>query len=211
MLPDLLCGDILQSTNPGLPAKVIRFFGRLQTGKAVSSHSSIGLLPKSVIESLWRVRINPSAKYDAPGFRVAVYRLPLTDAQRDTLRTWLLARAGDSYGWTKLPLFALDGLASWLGRRVGRRQPCFWFTAKLGVFNVPVCSQLYVYGLRKVLDYSLMTAMGNQVDWRTVSPDYLDDLLKLQENRAQLIYETTGINSSSFISQPVFEQPVSLV
>ena len=211
MLPDLLCGDILLSANPGWPSKVVLFFGRLQTVKARMSHAAIGLFPTRVIESLWRVRIRPAQRYDVPGYRLALYRLPMTEAQRDMLATRLMEHAGDSYGWTKLPLFALDGMASWGGRAVGRRQPVFFFTRRFGLLNIPVCSQFAVYVLKKWASYPLVNPLGNHVEWRTVGPYYLDDLLKLPANRAQCIYETTGIAPASFVGQPIFQPPVSLV
>lgn len=192
ILQRLRVGDIVLTSSTTLFSRTIRFFERLQTGQARVSHAAIALLPNKVIESLWRVRISDVAKYQAPGNKVTIYRLPLTVEQQATLYNHLLGAAGNSYGLTKLPLFALDGVASWLGRLVGRKEPVFFFTQRVGLLNIPVCSQFVVYALLKWAGIVLTDQHGQPVPWRIVSPDYLDDLLQLPANQATVIYQHGG-------------------
>ncbi len=135
MTGDLVCGDIIITRSNNWISKGIRFFEKLQTGKARVSHVAIALGPDQCIESLWRVKINDLKKYYDKDGDVFVYRIPMTISQRDNLYKELLKSAGGAYGWTKLPLFALDGLSSAFLRLFGRKRPVFFFTP------VPLYSQ----------------------------------------------------------------------
>lgn len=187
MLPaDVLAGDIILSYSKSWLSKGIRFFEKLQTGHALFSHAAVALDETNCIEALGRVRVNPLKKYEKQS--ITLWRLPLTDKERLAFRNGILLKAGDSYGITKIPLFALDGVCSQIGRWFGRKKPCFWFTRKAGIFNIQVCSQLVVYGLHKFTSYRLRDEEHKDVQWREVSPDYFSDLLNLPHNKAQLIY-----------------------
>lgn len=184
-------GDVLVTRSDTWLSKAIRFFEKLQTKDARVSHAAIAIGDDQCIESLWRVKINDLAKYRTDGQVVFIYRLPLTLDQRAKLRRGILTNAGGNYGWTKLPLFALDGIASAVTRAFGRKKPVFFFTRRLGLLNIPVCSQFVVYALEKWAGFTLKDAASKTVPWREVSPDYLDDLLQMPENGATEVIAAT--------------------
>ena len=185
--PYLVAGDIILSTSESWIAKSIRFFGKLQTGSAEFSHAAFALDGKHCIEALDRIRINPISRYYKQ--TVQIWRLPLSPNERDNFHDGMIIRTAGNYGWTKIPLFAMDSVCSSIGRMFGRTKPCVWFTKRAGIFNIQVCSQLGVYGFHKFTDYRLCDVDHKEVTWREVSPDYFADLLHLPHNRAQLLYE----------------------
>ena len=187
---NLIAGDIgLSSSNDWL-AKGIRFFTSLHTGKATKSHSWLALGDGLLIEALVNVRINAVEKYDKPVYTaLSVYRVPLTAEEQDNLRKNMMLKSAEGYGWTKLPMFALDGIATALSKLFGRKTPVFFFTKNAKIFSIPVCSQLVIYGLHKFTGYRVLDADKKEVEWRVVSPDFLEDLLKLPHNRTEVIYE----------------------
>lgn len=182
-----MTGDIVLTTNNSWLAKAIKFFEKAQTGNATYSHVAICLDQGMLIEALWRVRVNPVSKYD--NSKIQIWRLPLSEEDRISLRNGLLQIAGNSYGITKLPLFALDGIATQISRLWGNKKPVFFFTSKLGILNIPVCSQLAVYAFSKFTSYRLLDGDHKEVSWRIVSPDYLQDCLECPHNGAKVVLE----------------------
>lgn len=175
-------GDIIFSRNNSLISRIIRFFTSMQTGNAKYSHVSMGLEDNLCVEALWRVRISDMKKY--AGQQIKIYRVPLSDDERDRVREGMMQVAGNGYGITKIPLFLLDSLATQLSRLWGNKKPVFWFTKTFGVFNIPVCSQLVVWGLYNFTNYRIYNEALEEVSWKIISPDYLEDLLKLEVNQA---------------------------
>lgn len=189
-LPLLLPGDCGLTASRTWLSKAIRFFGKLQTGEANRSHAFAGINNVLVIEALVRVRINDFTKYEDQDFEL--WRLPLSEQERLSFQLGMLKVAGDSYGWGKIPLHALDSTASFFRnfwRKKDDRKPVFWFTSKLGFSSFKDCSQLFVWGLHKFTEYRLRDGDHNEVKWKTVSPDYLQDLLHHPHNRAELVHK----------------------
>lgn len=186
---DLLPGDIGLSTDNSFLGKGIRFFEMLATKAARKSHAWASIGDGMIIESLTRIRINKQEKYDSHYTEVSVYRVPLSDLEREQFKQGIMVKAADGYGWTKLPMFALDGICSAVARLFGRKKPVFFFTSHAKLFNIPVCSQLVVYSLHNFTSYRLLDGDHLPVDWRCISPDYLEDLLQLPHNKALLIYD----------------------
>lgn len=181
-LPTLRAGDIGLSSDKTFLSTAIRFFERLQTGEANRSHAWSLLSTTRCIEALWRVTINPVEKYD--GADCEIWRLPLTDADREAYSDGIMLSAGQDYGLFKIPLHALDSFASVL-----RRKPIFFFTRAFGITSFKDCSQLTVWALHRFTTYVLRDANHDPVDWVCVSPDYLQDLLSLPHNGAVRIYK----------------------
>lgn len=195
MIPKTLAGDIGLSASKTFISKGIRFFGKLQTGNADRSHAFSCIGDQQVIEALVRVRINDLDKYADED--IEIYRLPLDEEDRAAFRRGMCKIAGDSYGWFKIPLHALDSAASYLRnfcRKLENRKPVFWFTSKLGISGFKDCSQLTVFGLHKFTKYRLRHTGSStrEVDWRCVSPDYLQDLLHCPHNGAKLLHKQSG-------------------
>lgn len=174
---NLLPGDCINTRNTGaFVSNMIRKFGRAYfpdydgpniISGARFSHTAMALGDGLCIESLWRVRINPVSKYDNQ--ECVVWRIPdatilehnpgKTPMQiRESVSKHTLMSAGDGYGIFKIPLFALDYVFQ-----------TYFFTSKLGFSSFKVCSNLYAYAWSKYgnIDFG--------VNWRSVSPDYLDD------------------------------------
>ena len=191
MLPEILSGDIILSTNNSLLAKGIKFFEKAQTGKAEFSHAAAGIGDAMIIEALWQTRISPASKYENQ--TIEIWRLPLTITDRMRFRIGMMQIAGNAYGLTKIPLFALDGIATQVSKLWGNKNPVFFFTSKFGILSIPVCSQLVVYGLHKFTKYRLRDGDHNEVPWRVVSPDYLQDLFEHPHNKAILIHKQKSI------------------
>lgn len=190
-LTDVKClsGDIGLNTSDAFMSKGIRFFSSLQTKKATKSHAWACVGYSEVVEATNKIRLNLLSKYEKPIFKnVVVYRLPLSKEDRQSLRIGLLRRINKAYGWLKLPLFALDALSTKIWSLFGRKTPVFFWTSTFGISNIPVCSQLVVYALHKFTSYLLRDENGKQVNWKIVSPDYLEDLLKIHHNGAYKIY-----------------------
>lgn len=183
-------GDIGFSRSKGWLAKVILFMTSWITKDANVNHTFNFIGPELIVEALDKIRVNISSKYDSSIFEaVEVYRLPLSNEDRLNFRLGLLRKINGSYGWFKLPLFALDAVSTKITSLFGRKIPIFFFTKTFGILNIPVCSQLSVYALHKFTSYFLRDKDGKQVNWRIVSPDYLEDLSKLSHNGIYLVYK----------------------
>lgn len=181
-LPVLRAGDIGLSSDKTFLSKAIRFFEKLQTGEANRSHAWSMISPTRCIEALWRVTINPVEKYDE--LDCEVWRLPLSDADRMNYSDGIMLSAGQDYGLSKIPLHALDSIAS-----IFNRKPVFFFTRSFGITSFKDCSQLTVWALHRFTSYVLRDENHDPVDWRCISPDYLQDLLHLPHNGAEMIYK----------------------
>ncbi len=183
-----ICGDIGLSADNSWFGKTIRFFENMWTKDAEFNHSFIFATPLNIIEALVKITDSLKSKYNNRTIRI--YRIPLSDVDREKLSRGLAEQVGKAYGWDKYPLFILDATASWLKRTfTGNQTPVFWFTKTFHITNIPVCSQLVVWAIHKYTDYRFKDAAGNEVNWTVVNPDYLDDLLKLPINGAEIICE----------------------
>lgn len=188
MLPETLSGDGILSASKTWLSKAIRLFGKLHTGSASRSHVAVCIGEGQIIEALSEIRINDIEKYEKED--IEIWRVPLSEDEQDDFRSGIIKMAGDNYGWLKIPLHAMDSFVTFCTRPI-RKKPFFWFTQKFGISSFKVCSHLYVYALHTFTDYRLLGPgpWHEEVDWRTVSPDYLQDLLALPHNKAQLIYK----------------------
>ena len=185
----LRAGDCIKTRGTGWMSRLIIKMTSLHTKGAKFSHTACAISADYCIEALGKARINPINRYDSPDSILKVYRIPLTDDQRNKFRNGAFEIANKAYGWTKLPLFALDAIVTRVFSWFGRQSPVFFFTKYFGIFNIPVCSQLYVYILYKYCGYRLYDEKYEEVPWRIVSPDYLDDLMDLTVNRVKIVYE----------------------
>jgi hypothetical protein len=178
----VLPGDLILSRTNTLISKAIRFFESLQTQDAKYSHASMYIGNGLVIESLAQVRQNEIDKYNSQETRA--WRLKdFTDEQRLQVAIFAMKQAGEGYGWLKIPLFALDAVATPivnLGKK--EKKPVYFFTKTLGITSFRVCSQFFAYCWYKVHKFDW------GVDWRSVSPDYLDDFM--QKTNQIFLYET---------------------
>ena len=181
-------GDIGFSALNTLLSKMIRFFQSWHTQSASRSHTFAMVDRELCVEALTRVKINHFSKYE--GKDVAVYRIPLSGKDRENFRINMLQRASQRYGWANILMFGLDAITTKIASLFGRKKPVFFFTKHAKIFNIPVCSQLVVWGLHKFTAYELKNKSGEKVNWRIVSPDYFEDLLKIKHNHALLIFES---------------------
>jgi len=189
-----ISGDIGLSSSNGWVARLIRLFTSWQTGKAASSHAFILVGENLIVEAVDKIRENPVSKYDHKSYtKTAIFRINLSNEERKALRIGLIKRVGGAYGWFKIPLFALDGIFTKITSLFGRKTPVFFFSKTLGISNIPVCSQLVVWALHKYTNYIFRDKHNHEVDWKVVSPDYLEDLLALETNHAQRIYSKTFV------------------
>jgi len=186
MIDNFLPGDIGLSSGEALISKIIKFLTSLQTDNALKSHVFGSVGGRLIVEALGKIQVNSIEEYEDSVFDV--YRIPLNDRDRDSFELNMLREVQSGYGWFKLPLFALDGLATAFLRLFGRDTPVFFFTRYFGVTNFRVCSQYIVWGLHKFTSYRLKNSKNEIVHWRIVSPDFLEDLLKLPLNGAIKIY-----------------------
>lgn len=186
-----LPGDICVAADLSLYGRVVSFFESIWTGHSVYNHAFTWVDATSCVEALVHVTHSSKTKYTKRQTRT--YRIPLTDAERTAIQAGLLERVNGAYGFDKYPLFLLDALTTGIKRLFGMKTPCFFFTKTFRVSNIPVCSQLVVWTCNKFSSYRLKDAQGNEVPWVTVSPAYLDQLLKLPINNAIVVYEQEQI------------------
>lgn len=156
-------GDCILSSSATVISKTIRFFGNKKHGKARVSHASVYTRDGLVVESLVKVRVRPIEKYHKQN--LIIWRIPDSmiggknpmDVRLNVAKAILLT-AGDSYGWLKIPLFALDSIFD-----------TYFFTSRIGISNFKVCSNLWAWGWEKV------GKINFGFPWRSASPDRLDD------------------------------------
>lgn len=187
---NFMAGDVILSRTGTWLSKAIRFVTALQTGNSEYSHAAMVTNEDLCIEALWEITISDLKKYK--GKQIQVWRLDLSEMDRRDLVHGLYQLAGQNYGIFKLPLFAMDAAFTQISKLWGAKKPCYWFTEKLGITNLPVCSQLVVYALHKFTEYRLVDESLTTVNWKTVSPDRLQDLLRLPQNKTMVIYEHQG-------------------
>jgi hypothetical protein len=180
--------DIGLSTDNSWLGNSIKFFQSMWTRKAEYSHAFAFTSSETIVEALVRITESPKAKYE--NRTIKVYRISVADDERIAFAKGMSERINGAYGWDKYPLFFLDAITTWTKRVILRQKaPCFWFTKTFKVSNIPVCSQLVVWGLYKFTSYRLRNELGKEVPWTIVTPDYLDDLLKLPINNARVCYQ----------------------
>jgi len=184
----LLPGDCIMVKGTSFFSKAIILLTSLHTKKALYSHTACYIGNGHCIEALNRTKITKITRLDNPKLKLKVYRLPMSPVQRSEFIYESYKIVNRSYGWGKIPLFAADAIATSIFTFFGRETPVFFFTKYLGIFNIPVCSQLYVYILGKA-GYSLFNMRFRTVPWRIVSPDYLDDILNYPMNHSEVIFE----------------------
>jgi hypothetical protein len=190
---EILPGDIILSRADNWLSKAIRFFGKLQTGEAEYSHASFAVGDGMCVEALERVRESHiEEKYGEQS--IEIWRTPLTDEDRQKFKIGMRKLAGNSYGWTKIPLFAADAVATKVTKIFGRKKPVFFFSSKVGLFNIQVCSQLGQYGFIKFTTWCLKEKAGEAcVPWRVISPDLMQDLLHHPHNKCYMIYKQVTV------------------
>ena len=183
-----LSGDIGVSSDNSWLGKSLRFFESMWTQRANVNHAFVFISPLFVIEALTKITLSETSKYE--NRRVKIYRLSLTEKERFDLCVGLSEREDGAYGWDKYPLFFLDCVSTLVKRNIFRmKSPVFFFTKTFSISNIPVCSQLVVWGIHKFTSYRFKDNNGIEVSWKIVNPDYLDDLLTLPINNAILICE----------------------
>ena len=158
-LPYLHPADIILSRSGTFFSKAIRFFEKLKSGSANYSHSAMCLSDREVIESLWRVTVNPTSKYENED--IVIYRPKfLTMDQKRSVVNRSLKIEGQAYGVLKIPLFAMDAVFK-----------TYLFTQTFGISHFKVCSNLIAWAYYKELGHDDIFGTG----WRSVSPDVIDD------------------------------------
>lgn len=185
---DLVSGDIGLSRNDKWLSKTIRWFESKWTGGANFSHAFTLVDERLLVEALDKIRINPLKKYS--NATIQIWRIPISDVEREDLSLGLIRRVNGAYGYLKYPGFVLDALCSTVKRMFGKKEPVFFFSRTLGFSNIPVCSQLTVWAVHKFTSYRFKDKEGKGVNWREVNPDRLEDLLKLKINGAKIIFSS---------------------
>ena len=190
---DYQTGDIGLSYSPNLPSKIILWFTSGHTQDAKKSHAYLMGDEELVVEPLasGKICINDVSEYE--NVEHSVYRLSLTPVDKRRLKFGIIGEVNKGYGFTKLPLFVLDSMATKILSLFGRKTPVFFFTKYFGISSFKVCSQFVVWAIHKFTNYRLRDQNGAIVNWRTVSPDRLEDLLKLPINEAVLIHSQEAI------------------
>jgi hypothetical protein len=190
---DFKTGDIGLTSNNAISGKVIRFFTSWHTSNAVWNHAYIHQNRNVIVEALFKIKATPTSKYYDKN--IVVYRIPLTNEERVALEVGLANWVNGAYGFSKLALFALDAVATKVMSKFGRKDPVFFFSKYVGILGVAVCSQVVVKAIHKFTSFRFRDANGAIVSWKIVSPDYLEDLLKLSINRGVKIYEQKIVDS----------------
>lgn len=151
----------LSRTNSWL-SKTIRWFGKRHSGSANYSHAFLKVDDMVIEETMLGLRISPYSKYNTIIHKLYTAKF-LDQSEATTIRNVALGHAGTYkgvYGYTKLPLFALDALTK-----------SYWFTSHIGVKHFKVCSQFVTWLFYKYANYKPFSK------WRSYSPDRIDDEL----------------------------------
>ena len=148
-------------------SKAIRWFGKHKTGNAQYSHAFL-LFGDTVYESLWNgVKATKYRKYRGKP-HVLYTPIFVTGKQSKVIEKYLLRLTESvkgSYGYTKLPLFALDALFK-----------TYKFTNRWSITSFKVCSQLACYCFYKKIKYYKFK------NWRSMSPDDIDDFCMIESS-----------------------------
>jgi hypothetical protein len=187
----LLPGDICLTTDNSWVGNSIKWWETMWTGKATMTHAFEYVGDGNVIEAMGSIRENPITNYDSRG--VVVYRVPLSDDERKSFIAGAVSLLGGPYGYWKYPLFILDAGTSWVKRRLGMNNPSFFFSDTFGFPKDPVCSQLVVECLYRFTSYRIKDSDGSIIEWKSFSPDYLDDELKLPCNNATVVFNSIPV------------------
>ena len=185
---NLLAGDICLTTDKSWIGQGIIFFENMWTGKATMTHVFSYVGNGEVVEALGDIRKSPITNYDT--HEVLVYRVPLSDSDREAFSKGMLSLVGGPYGYLKYPLFILDAGTSWIKRLFGMKNPSFFFSDTFGLKIDPVCSQLAVEGLYRFTSYRIKDTIGQIDEWKSFSPDYLNDELQLPQNNASVVFNS---------------------
>ena len=184
---NLLPGDICVTTDGTWIGKGIKFFESMWTQNAYYTHAFAYVGNGLIVEAEGNVRKMPVTEYD--NSVVVVYRVSLTDAERQAFTVGMLSLVGDPYGYAKYPLFILDSGVSAIKRLFGNNNPSFFFTDNFSFSKDPVCSQLVAKGLYDYTSYRIKNKEGKVDEWKSFSPDYLSDDLNLPINNATIIFD----------------------
>lgn len=191
---NLVPGDICLTTDKSWIGQGIKFFETMWTGKATMTHAFSYVGGGNIVEALGSIRKNAISNYDNKD--VLVYRVPLTDSERKSFSDGMINMVGGPYGYLKYPLFILDAGTTWIKQHVlGMRNPSFFFSDTFGLPIDPVCSQLVVEGLYRFTSYRIKDDARNIVDWKSFSPDYLNDELSLSYNSAEVVFNNLPSNN----------------
>jgi len=182
----LLAGDIGLSMGKSWVSKAIKFFQSWHTKDAKFSHAWIAINHEACVEALAKVTINRLSKYDAPDERIEIYRIPLTDKERNDLFFGVTKEINRAYGWLKIPLVLFDAISTKV--MFWKKEPVFFFTKYFGITSFRDCSQLVTWAIYKFTSYRFKNLDGNVVSWREMTPDHLYDLLQLPINEAKKVF-----------------------
>jgi len=159
------------STSETLLARLIRWFGKKQTGEALWTHAFLKKGQLIIEETPFGLRILDYSKFD--GVRHILYdNLYLKVWEEDRIWAEALKQVGTyrgMYGYVKLPLFALDAIFG-----------TYFFTQHIGIRHFKVCSQFITWLFYKWGRVDLWKK------WRSMSPDAIDDFLK-RSSRFELV------------------------
>ena len=177
--PALLVGDIFFSRSESFFGRAIRAFGSIASGQCDVNHvggvTTGGAFAEAVItEAVGKTVVRPFAKhYENEPIRIYRHRHWSYGDRIGVAMQWQSADGG-AYGWSKMPLFVADSIGGWIKRNVFRQKDDFYFfTAKLGLLNFRVCSNLIAWGVEK--------ATGKQAfgrPWRSATPDSIADYVR---------------------------------
>jgi hypothetical protein len=184
---DLKPGDLILSRTDKWLSKAIRFFSSLQSGHARFSHSAMYIGNGLLIEALVRVRINPITKYDDQ--EVVVWRLKdYDDSERLEVAQYAMLLAGDSYGWLKIPLFALDSVSTFVLKCFKKDKQVYFFTRTFGLKSFRVCSILWAYCWKEIAKHIFNSPEGKEIVPKSQSPDFQDDYMI--RNKQTLVFSS---------------------
>jgi hypothetical protein len=185
---ELKSGDIGLTTDNSLIGKGIKWFETMWTGNAKMTHAWSYVGDGNIVEAIGSIRKSPITNYNTR--QVVVYRVPLSDSERQVVATGLLSMVGGPYGYWKYPLFIADAGVSWFKRLFGMNRPCFFFSDTFGFPGDPVCSQLVVEALYRFTSYRIKNLYGTIDEWKQFTPDYLSDELALPVNGATVVFSS---------------------
>ena len=168
--------ELIKSNKP--IGKLIRFFGKMQTGDAQFDHVRLLIDDKYMVEETFLgLRVNDIHYKDI--VKAIRYKpLFLRVGQQVEIEKAALKGVGTmqgNYGYLKIPMFALDAMFH-----------TYWFTSHVGIQSFKVCSQWVCWLLYRQGFEPFKT-------WRNYSPDLLgdyceahpDDFLRLSITRHQ--------------------------
>jgi len=142
-------------------SKTILFFGKRKTGSAFYSHAFLLLMEEGLVieETFFGLRIRQYEKVYSKIPHVLYRPKFFTKEEYISIKSAALRQVGTIqgiYGYTKLPVMALDALFK-----------TYWFSKHIGLKHFKVCSQWIMYLLKDHYD--------SAKNWRTYSPDDIDD------------------------------------